>query len=34
MICKVCHTDWTTSEIESDGVCVYCWDARAEEWVG
>lgn len=25
--CKVCHQDWTAEEIESDGVCRYCWDA-------
>lgn len=34
MICKVCHQEWTAGEINSDGVCDYCWNTHGEDWVG
>ena len=32
--CVVCHQDWAAEEIGEDGVCGYCWDKHAEDWVG
>jgi hypothetical protein len=33
LICKLCREEWTAEEIETDGVCVYCWELHGDDWI-